>query len=97
MVFQCALCEIKGRELRVWASSEDHCKQICLENKKCKGVDYDILFKNRCFLNWDDVSVVGTKHGVRYKAFRKDTCPGNTLSINDYYSLKMSFTKSRMC
>merc|ERR1719430_1418675 len=75
MVFQCGLCEIKGRELRVWASSEDHCKQICLENKKCMGVDYDILFKNRCFLNWEDVNVVGTKHGVGFKAFRKDTCP----------------------
>ena len=106
MVFQCAFCEIKGRELRTWASSEDHCKSICLENKNCMGADYDMTVKHHCYLNWEDVRVVGTKLSVGFKAFRKDMCPGDTLSIHDYYSLKISFTKcsfylrileSRMC
>ena len=90
MVFQCASCEIKGGGLQVWASSEDHCKSQCLETKRCKGVDYDIPFQYRCILKWG-YPTWGTKHRVGFKAFRKDTCPGDTLSINDYYSLKMSF------
>ena len=90
MVFQCAFCEIKGRELRTWASSEDHCKSICLENKNCMGADYDMTVKHHCYLNWEDVRVVGTKLSVGFKAFRKDMCPGDTLSIHDYYSLKIS-------
>ena len=96
MVFECGLCEIKGEELRVWASSEEHCKTICLEKEHCKGIDWGITAKE-CYLNWDDVKEVGTKRGfgTPYKAFRKDTsgCPGDILSINDYCSLKISFTK----
>ena len=89
MVFQCGLCEIKGRELKVWASSEENCKSVCLQDKNCKGIDWGISV-DECYLNFDDVKEVGTRHGVGYKAFRKDTCPGDTLSINDYYSLKMN-------
>ena len=90
MVFQCGLCEIKGRELKVWASSEENCKSVCLEHKSCKGIDYGIVV-GECYLNFEDVRVVGTKKFVGFKAWRKDTCPGDTLSINDLYSLKISF------
>ena len=90
MVPQCSMCEIKGRELKVAADTLADCKHACLIKPYCKGIDYGLF--NTCYLNYEDPSVVGTKFTPRFKAFRKATCLGDTLPINDHYSLKISLT-----
>ena len=92
MVAQCHMCEIRGREKKVLVTGLEECKDICLKNNYCKGIDYGIF--NQCYLNYEDVRVVGTEFDAVFKAFRKDTCLGDTLSINDHDSLKISFTNN---
>ena len=88
MVPQCSMCEIKGNERMIDEHTLESCKHACLINPYCTGIDYGLF--NHCYLNFDDPRVVGTKFSPRFKAFRKDTCLGDTLSLNDHYSLKMS-------
>ena len=91
----CGSCEIKGREKYIGHHSLDQCKAECLKNDQCRGIDYGIFPPDHmeCYLALEDVKDVGTTFRLTFKAFRKQTCLGDTLSINDHYSLKVSYTK----
>ena len=96
MVSYCTMCEIKGRERYVGHYSLDQCKTKCLKNNQCKGIDYGFLPPNmyQCYFALEDVIFAGASYySPTFKAFRKYTCPGDTLSINDHSFLKVSFTK----
>ena len=99
MVSYCTMCEIKGRERYVGHYSLDQCKTKCLKNNQCKGIDYGVFppNMNQCYLALDDVKNVGKTFTPTFKAFRKQTCLGNTLSINDHSSLKVSFILKAKC
>ena len=88
----CGSCEIKGREKYIGHHSLDQCKAECLKNDQCKGIDYGILPPDhmKCYLALEDVRLVGTTFRLTYEAFEKHSCLGDTLSINDHYSLKVS-------
>ena len=80
MVPQCSMCEIKGSETKMpTINTLAYCKALCLKTSWCTGIDYSI--SDECYLNAEDVKVVGTKFDPFYKAFRKDTCLGDTLPI----------------
>ena len=91
----CAACEIKGRERYVGHHSLAQCKTECLKDNQCKGIDYGFAWPNMydCYFALEDAKDVGTTFRPTFKAFRRQTCLGDTLSKNDHSTLKLSFTK----
>ena len=92
MTFHCSACEIEGREKYKDHRSLDQCKSECLKDDECKGIDWGFMWPNHyeCYFVLDDVNEVGTTFSVTFKSFRRQTCLGNTLSICDHSSLKVS-------
>ena len=71
MMYQCSFCEIRGRERKKSQEKTlDQCKSECLNLNHCLGIDYGKF--GECYLNFDDVRVVGTKTNVWFTAYRKE-------------------------
>ena len=73
MMYQCSFCEIRGRETKInfhGMDNLDECKSWCLTKSWCTGIDYGKF--GECYLNFDDVRVVGTKTKLWFTAYRKE-------------------------
>lgn len=76
MVPLCTKCDITGVEQHITTSSLEECKEKCMNNDRCKGIDYANNKPGICFLNFDQ----GTAHvtNPNYDAWtRKTDCEEN--------------------
>ena len=93
MVFQCTRCEIKGDEARIQMGyTEKQCKSECLKDDDCMGIDFGIDDgrDGECYFNYENVTVIGTKHHNSFVSWRKNLDCGKISSF-DHCSNKSAF------